>query len=48
MQLFMFTFLWDQLQEEITKNDLQTVLDLELDLAYLFLLKMRTKGVEWI
>ena len=34
--------LWDRLQEEITKNDLQTVLDLELDLLPL-LIEMRMK-----
>ena len=36
--------LWDRLQEEVTKNDLQTVLDLELDLLPI-LIEMRMKGV---
>jgi len=36
--------LWDRLQEEVTKNDLQTVLDLELDLLPI-LIEMRKKGV---
>ena len=36
--------LWDRLQEEITKNDLQTVLDLELDLLPI-LIEMKMKGV---
>ena len=36
--------MWDRLHEEVTKNDLQTVLDLELDLLPI-LIEMRTKGV---